>query len=130
MSLLATPMSMNKKQCFSTLIFFLNELETTYSLERGTYRLNFHSKPDNTVCYSIVAVSKNKIKINNNIFVYFNKRNLISTFDFSVNHFLKVYFEDRLDQFFVLNKSQKINSLVDALNEVYIDQAVIPTKLL
>ncbi len=121
---------MNKKKCYATLVLFLKQLESTYCLNNGAYRLNFYSKLDNTICYSIITSSKNKIEIDNNIFILFSNRQLISNFDFSVDHFLKTYFEDRLAQFFNLDKSQKIDTLVEVLNDVYIDQAVIPTQLL
>ncbi len=122
---------MNKKQCFQILSEFLEQLEAKYKLRKGDYRLSFYVKPNISVCFTVITLDKVKLKTEADIFLYVrNSKKVSSAFDFKINQFLLLYFEDDLNHYNALKLSQQIKILADALNDVYLDQATIPIQLL
>lgn len=122
---------MNKKRCFQILSEFLEQVEAKYKLRKGDYRLSFYAKPNISVCFTVITLDKVKLKTEADIFLYAkNSKKVSSAFDFKINQFLFLYFEDNLSHYNTLKISQQIKISADALNDVYLDQAVIPIQLL
>lgn len=122
---------MNKKQCFLILSEFLVQVEDKYKLRRGEYRMRFYVNPNMTVCFSIICLDKVKLKTEADVFLYIKHSRIItSNFDFKINQFLLFYIDSNLNKYTTLKISEQIKTLADALNEIYLDQAIIPIQLL
>ena len=122
---------MNEKECYSVLSEFLDQIENQYCLEKGSYRITFYQRQNVMICFSIIATDKSRIRIENNVFISFEDgRKTNVSYRFRYIDFAKYYFLKNFDQYLVLEASEKTHVLVEALNEIYLDQAVIPTQLL
>lgn len=124
---------MNKKKCFLILSEFLGQVEDKYKLQKGDYRISFYVKANTTtVCYSIINATKVPINVSCCTFLYTkNNRVVISNYDFKIHEFVLFYFEGNLlNKYNTLKISQQIKALTGALNDVYLDQAIIPIQLL
>ena len=129
--LFAQPVFMNEKECYNILSEFLDQIEKLYGLEKGSYRITFYSRQDVMVCFSITAADKSRIRIEDNIFISFvDGRKPKFNSQFKYFKFTEQYFLKNVTQYNSLDASDKVQILTEALNEIYLDQAVIPTQLL
>ena len=122
---------MNEKQCYNVLSEFLDQIEKQYSLEKGSYRITFYVKLDLMICFSVILKDKSRAKLDRNMLLtYLDNRDAKVFFSFDYNMYVKCYFKNNVNQFNQLNSIDKTVLVVEALNEIYLDQAVIPTQLL
>ena len=122
---------MNEKECYNVLNEFLDQIEKQYYLEKGSYRITFYPRQDVMICFSVIAADKSRIRVENNIFISFvdgRKPKVYSQFKYF--KFTEQYFLKNLTQYNSLDASDMVQILTEALNEIYLDQAVIPTQLL
>ena len=122
---------MNEKLCYSVLSEFLDQIEKLHSLEKGSYRITFYVKLDLMICFSVILKDKSRLNLERNLLLsYLDNRDAKVFFIFDYKMYVKYYFKNNVNQFNQLNSIDKTVLVVDALNEVYVDQAVIPTQLL
>ncbi len=122
---------MNEKECYIVLREFLDQIEEQYFLEKGSYRITFYVKLDLMICFSVVLKDKSRLKLERNLLLsYLDNRDAKVFFIFDYKMYVKYYFKHNMNQFNQLNSIDKTVLVVDALNEIYLDQAVIPTQLL
>ncbi len=121
---------MNEKECYNVLNEFLDQIEKQYYLEKGSYRITFYPRQDVMVCFSIIAADKSRIRVESNVLLsYEDSRRPMVNHKFNYTNFLSFYFSN-LNDFYQLKAIDKVKILTEALNEIYLDQAVIPTQLL
>lgn len=129
--LFAALVFMSEKECYSVLSVFLDQIEKQYCLEKGSYRITFYPRQDVMVCFSVIAADKSRIRIENNVLVSFTEyRKAKFNSQFKYVKFTEQYFLKNLTQYNSLDASDKVQILTEALNEIYLDQAVVPTQLL
>ena len=79
----------------------------------------------------MVAADKTRIRVENNVLISFaNLRNTVVNYKFRYAHFIETFFNKNIDEFHNLKNSDQVRLTVETLNEVYMDQAVISTRLL
>lgn len=122
---------MNEKECYNTISEFLDQIEKQYGLEKGSYRITFYARQDVMVCFSVIAADKSRIRIDNNVLISFSEElQTTVNYRFRYRDFMFSYLNKNLKEFDQLSNADRTLFVMETLNEVYIDQAVIPTQLL
>ncbi len=131
MSFLAWLDCMNEKQCFRLLNELIGQIEKQYYLETGSYRITFYTRQDVMICFSIYDSNKSRIRLKNNVLVlYINQRTTQVNYKFKYADFIEAYFDKKTDEFDNLKIKDQVRLAVEILNEIYLDQAVLSTRLL
>ena len=131
MYLLALLVFMNEKQCYIVLSEFLDQIEKQYCLEKGSYRITFYVISELIICFSVIAHDKKKIKVGSNILISFiSEGNIAVSYGFKYRDFISSYLDKNLKEFDQLSSFERAQFITETLNEIYMDQAVIPTQLL
>ncbi len=122
---------MNEKECYNVLSEFLDQIEKQYFLENGSYRITFYTRENTSICFSVIAAGKSRIRIENNVLISFlEELQTTVNYRFRYRDFMFNYLNKNLKEFDQLSTTDRTLFIMETLNEVYIDQAVIPTQLL
>ena len=110
---------------------FLIDISDRHNLELGSYRLTFYTDDDMSISFSIVLKNKERLKLENNKLIRLNKYNIIEVgFDFDMESFCYGNFGVTFEEYITYAPKEKLIIMAEALNNVYLSIAKIPTNLL
>ena len=93
--------------------------------------ITFYTRENTSICFSVIAAGKSRIRIENNVLISFlEELQTTVNYRFRYRDFMFNYLNKNLKEFDQLSTTDRTLFIMETLNEVYIDQAVIPTQLL
>ena len=110
---------------------FLKRVEEANDLASGLYLLSFFADNEMGISFSVILKNKKRLQLVNNKLMWLNRYNVFEIrFKFDIKSFCYSNFGVTFDEYIVYAPKEKLKLFAEALNNVYLYSAKIPTNLL